>query len=252
VTDVPADDWVTVASFKGVDGDLQADLVVTTLRGLGINAIRLPFLPTTCLPLHAWPMIQSARVLVRPEAEEVARETVGEHVPARTLPELRSFFRWWVAWLLLMAAGGTVETLSSRHGDVPGGVEGVFASAVCLVTAGIAVSVLTLVGALLRDGRLRRDVRPGIVALAVYALCALLVWPFLPEQRSTVFHHEVRDPLPVLVVYAVIAAAIALTVRSHKRRARERQLTDQRATEQDELAAEGDESDEMDDASREA
>lgn len=47
----PTMSWVCVGSYMGIDGDLQADLLVTNLRGADIPALRLPILPTTVLPM---------------------------------------------------------------------------------------------------------------------------------------------------------------------------------------------------------
>ena len=51
--DEPGAGWITVASYLGLDGDLQADLLVMNLQGNGIPALRLPSLPMTVL-LPAW------------------------------------------------------------------------------------------------------------------------------------------------------------------------------------------------------
>jgi hypothetical protein len=67
--------WICVGSYLGIDGDLQADLLVTNLQGADIPAVRLPILPTTVLPMANWPMIRPARVFVPKEYGPIARRS---------------------------------------------------------------------------------------------------------------------------------------------------------------------------------
>jgi len=166
------DRWVHVASFLGFDGDVQADLVVTTLTGLGIPALRLPRLPTTCLPMAAWPMIRAAVVLVPCDREQEAREVVAEWRTPATRPELRAVLLWALAIMLV----STIADLCS--GMALGGEPRLPGPAAVAWAAGL-VSVLMVLRAfgllavrLVREGRLRLDARPAVAAGLAYLVVA--------------------------------------------------------------------------------
>lgn len=164
------DRWVHVASFLGFDGDVQADLLVTTLTGLGMPALRLPCLPTTALPMAAWPMIRAAVVLVPCDYEQDAREVVAEWSTPATRPELRAVLLWALGIMLV----STVANLCS--GTAVGGEPRLPGPAAVAWAAGV-VAVLMLVRAscllaarLVREGRLRLDARPAVAAGLAYAV----------------------------------------------------------------------------------
>jgi hypothetical protein len=73
-----SEEWVEIARFVGLEGEIEADLCVTTLKGSGIPAMRLPthdLFGTGGLALRQYAPIQ---VLVPPNREEDAKELLSD------------------------------------------------------------------------------------------------------------------------------------------------------------------------------
>jgi hypothetical protein len=167
----PAGQWVLLYSFMGMDGDVQCDLLVANLRGLDIPALRFPSLPTTTLPMHAWPMIQAAQVFVPADRAEEAREIFGEQTRPPTRPALRAWL-WWIAAYYIL---GVVSSLGHFSPRARGPFAGLFFVAAWFVIIMGARAFVILVAELLREGRLRRDLRPLVAVLLLYTTLLLLL-----------------------------------------------------------------------------
>jgi hypothetical protein len=213
--------WVIVASFLGLDGDWQADLLVTNLTGQGVPAQRLPCLPTTSLPMASWPMIRSVQVLVPPEHEDDAREVIAEQPSWPMRPELRLVLQFWVIASGLGILGGLIA-IPSVIADVQRPRVSGSAGA-----AQVAVAVLglwafgALTAALLRDGRLRLDARPLIVATMLFLPFLLLAGPLASAASAEMSVAEVHVRI-VLLVTLYIGMPILIILDRRARQQRER------------------------------
>ena len=207
----PASRWVIVASFLGLDGDFQADLLVTNLVGQGVPAQRLPCWPTTALPMHSWPMIRSVQVLVPGELEENAREIIDAQPSWPMRPQLRLVFQCavTVAGLGVLGSFMAFPRILAEGADF-GAPAAVLAAEYLTIGAGLWAFGL-LVRALVHDGRLRMDARPLVVALLFYLPALLVLGPVLSasSRDMSVVEREARFlvvlalyiGLPVLLVY---------------------------------------------------
>lgn len=202
--------WVTVAAFLGIDGDLQADLLVMNLQGWGVPAIRRPILPTTCLPMAHWPMIREAFVLVPGSFQEDAAEIIGEQPRRSTRPQVRSLFRWAIAWMLVSGfLGGVPYRGSARAGGLAELANRLFATAVVFVGIMLARALVALFAVLLGEGRLRWDARPLVVGLLFFGALALLMAPLVCAPTREAF----------AAGYALLGVVLWVWLRLRRRRA---------------------------------
>ncbi len=168
----PTTDWVTVASYMGLYGDARADLLLTTLQGSGIPAVRRPTVPMSWLPVAAWPMIQPAQVLVPPDREDDARALTAEQPYRPVHPLMRRVGQWVLAVILVNTLHGLLP--QSAPASPASAIAGVLMAAGAIAMLMVLVAAVQLVAALAREGTLHLDVRPLIVALGFYGLLALL------------------------------------------------------------------------------
>lgn len=165
-------DWPIIASYMGLYGDARADLLVTTLQGSGIPAVRRPSLPMSWLPVAAWPMIQPAQVLVPPDREADARELAAEQPYWPVHPLMRRVGQWMIAAVFVNALGALL-TQASVLSPMSGAASALMAARL-LAMVMVLMTVVRLVAALAREGVLHLDLRPLVVALGFYGLLALL------------------------------------------------------------------------------
>ncbi len=165
-------DWPTIASYMGLYGDARADLLLLTLQGSGIPAVRRPSLPMSWLPVAAWPMIQPAQVLVPPDREDDPRELADEQPYRPVHPLMRRVGQWIIAAVLVNALGAPLAQASVL--SPTSGAAGALTAAYLLAMVMVLITAVRLVAALAREGVLHLDVRPLIVALGFYGLLALL------------------------------------------------------------------------------
>jgi hypothetical protein len=215
--------WTPVASFLGLDGDVQADLLVTNLQGLGVPAQRLPVLPTTTLPMASWPMIQRVMVCVPGDREEDARGIVADQPDAPMRPQLRTLIQWG-------AVGGYAGLLAAVFG-VPamlrGGANPPWPRPLAIVATfalimGLRASVV-LVLALRRERQRLLGVWPVLIALVLGGLFALLgalfEWVHGVDHRGFNLDLTEVDPAWRLVMAVGVIVAVA-AVAAHRLRER--------------------------------
>ncbi len=206
MSSAPTDRWVIVASYKGLDGDLRADLLLTTLQGLDIPAQRFPRLPTTCLPMASWPMIRAVHVAVPVAWEEEASGIVADQPSPPMRPQLRAFFQWCVAFAYvgLLANVSTLPGMlrDMRRFEPPGWVT---VAGAIVVIMGLRAFV-ALNAALFREGRLRPDARPLVVGVLAFGVLALLDMLLQTGAHARLSGHE---QAAWLILVACAAALIA-------------------------------------------
>ena len=168
-------------------------------------------------------MIRSVQVLVPGELEEDAREIIAAQPSWPIRPQLRLVCQCaaTVAGLSLLGSFLALPHLFTEGADF---------SAPAAITAAEWLAIVVglwafglLVGALVRDGRLRRDTRPLAVALLFYLPALLILGPVLSASSHdmSVAEREARF-LIVLALYVGVPALIAYDRRVRRERAREK------------------------------
>lgn len=202
--------WVRVASFLGLDGDVQADLLVTTLRGAGLAAVRLPVLPTTCLPMANWPMIRPALVFVPGESEADAREIVAENPQPSVRPEVRTF----ICYALVLQFAAFIAGAWAFLGVDRGGAGDFALEGVTAALLAVAVVWVRLVVALHRDRRRVWDGRVVAIAVVTWGVLGLLALPFVAVQSAG----QAWEMLLLPAAYALVVVILSQWLRGRRGR----------------------------------
>lgn len=188
--------WVCAGSSMGIDGDLQADLLVTNLQGADIPVVRLPILPTTVLPMANWPMIRPARVFVPQEYGPIAQEIEAEQPRHLLEPNVCALMGWALA-VTVVAYAGMVQC--------PGTV----VVAAFIVVALAVRAFVQLAASLLRQGRLKADARPIAAGLLLMLVLTLLAAPLTLQSEELPDWEQAGLRLVIVAAYCVMAYGAA-------------------------------------------
>jgi hypothetical protein len=200
--------WVTIASYSGLNAEVEADLLVANLQGVDIPAMRLPNQPLGMFVTKiVVPAIMPIQVIVPGDREAEARELLDEQPRQSVPPRVRSVVRWYLGAVLV--TGIVSGPLSRGFRDVT-------------VLAALGLGLTVVVGVMLVVSELRlaaavqreRPTRPGVgvviaTVLVIGAGCFLLLYPlgvFGYDKTHTLSRESMA--IMVLVGYTLLTALL--------------------------------------------
>jgi hypothetical protein len=215
--------WVTVASYFGLNAEVEADLAVANLQGSAIPVERLPKQPLGMFVTKLIvPAIMPIQVMVPADRESEARELLDEQPSPAIPPKVRSVVRWFLA--VVVVSGVVNGPLSRQFHDIRG-LAAIALGLTMLVGLKLVISELGLAAAIQRE----RPTRPGaVLVLATILLFGgagfLLLYPlgaFGYDKTHAPSHEAVA--IAALVGYTLLAALLL----RQSRRGRETEETDE-------------------------